>query len=101
MTGTSVAEVNVAGRVVATPLTVVTIPVVNVRTECERDVIGVVIEDESDALGVDEGPAEFEVAGVEDSMAVEVGRFVEVVGMTMGEEEDVIAMDELSTCCRR
>ena len=101
MTGTSVAEVNVAGRVVATPSTVVTIPVVNVRTECERDVIGVVIEEESGALGVDEGPAEFDVTGVEESMAVELGKIVEVVGTTMGEEDDVIAMDELSTCCRR
>ena len=29
-----------------------------------------------------------------------VGGFVEVVGMTMGVEEDVTGMDELSNCCR-
>ena len=59
VTGTSVAEVNVAGMVVATPSTVVTMPVVKVRTEWDREVMGVVMDEES---GLEEGEAELETA---------------------------------------
>jgi len=90
VTGTSVAEVNVAGMVVATPSTVVTTPVVNVRMDLEREVMGVVMDEVSTE---DIGDEEDSTADVAESAALEVGGLLlEVVGMTVGVEDVVISV---------
>jgi hypothetical protein len=116
--GINVVEAYVCGIVVRWPLIVVTTSVVNVLTEREKDVdrevrLGSVEErdedGEVDGEEVDGSEVE-EVCGVvEESMGVEevegVIEFVvgmeDVVGMTMGVEEVVIGVEELSFNCLR
>lgn len=109
--GMRVSEVLVMGIVVATPLIVVTMSVVNVRMEREKEVdrlgemedpegsvemkVGVEGTDEEVTTGVEEvvGELEFVVGGMD----------AEVVGRRIGEVLSVEAvMDELSAnCCLR
>jgi hypothetical protein len=101
VTGTSVADVNVAGIVVAWPSMVVTTPVVNVRTEWETVVMGVVMDEVSMALDCDVPESEDVGAGVDESEGlVAGGDLVEVVGMTMGVEDVVIESVEFPANCR-
>jgi hypothetical protein len=115
--GIKVVEAYVCGIVVRWPLIVVTTSVVNVLTEREKDVdrdvrLGSVEEREDDGEvdGEEVEGSGVEVWGVvDDSRGVDdvegVTEFVvgieDVVGVTMGVEEVVIGIEELSFNCLR